>query len=85
MEFGGKEGPGAVSICSEAIIGEVELSSSSKTLATTVAAEDEYLESSMEGVRRQLAFWGGLESNLRPSVKPSLRRSPSEHSSVRLF
>ena len=51
--------------------GEVASFSSSTTFATTVAAEDEYSESSSEGVRCQLAFYGGLESNLKPSVKPS--------------
>ena len=85
LEFGGAGGPGAVSRCSEAMVGEVASSSSSTTLATTVADEDEYSESSIEGVRRQLAFYGGLESNLKPSVKPSLRRLCSEHSSVMLF
>ncbi|EMS66436.1 hypothetical protein TRIUR3_28896 [Triticum urartu] len=63
------------------MVGEVASSFSSTTLAKTVAAEDEHLESSIEGVRRQLAFCGGLESNLKPSVKPSSRRSSSEHSS----
>ena len=71
MEFDGAEGPGAVSRCSEAMVGEVASSSSSTTLATTVAAADEYSESYMEGDRRQLAFCGGLESNLKPSAKPS--------------
>src|SRR5215216_5196983 len=55
------------------------------TLATTVAAEDECSESSIDGVRHQLAFCGGLESNLKLSVKPSSRRSSSEQSIVRLF
>ena len=85
LEFGGADGPDAVSRCSAAMVGEVALSSSSTTLTTTVAAKDERSESSIEGVRRQLAFCGGLESNLKPSVKPSSRRSSSEHSSVRLF
>ena len=71
MEFGGAEGPGAVSICSEAMVSEVASSSSSTTFTTTVAAEDEFSESSSEGVRRQLALGGGLESNLKLSVKPS--------------
>ena len=85
MEFGGAEGPGAVSRCSAAMVGEVASSYSSTTLATTVAAEDEYSESSIDGVRRQLALHGGLESNLKPSVKPSSRRSSSGHGSVTLF
>ena len=52
LEFGGAEGPGAVSRCSAAMVGEVASSSSSTTLATTVVAEDECLQSSMDGVRR---------------------------------
>ena len=48
LEFGGAEGPGAVSRCSAAMVGEVASSSSSTTLATTVAAEDEYSESSID-------------------------------------
>ena len=71
--------------CSVAMVGEVASSSSSTTFATTVVAKDEYSESSSEGVRRQLALGGGLESNLKLSVKPSARRSSSEHSRVRLF
>ena len=85
MEFGGAEGLGAVSRCSEAMVGEVASSSSSTTLATTIGAYDEYSNSSMEGVRRHLAFWGGLESNLKAFVKSYLQRSSSQHSSVRLF
>ena len=85
LEFGGAEGPGAVSRRGKAMVGEVASSYSSRTLATTVVAKDEYSESSMEGVRRKIAFWGGLESNLKPYVKPSSRKSSSEHSSVRLF
>ena len=50
MEFGGAEGPSAVSRCSEAMVGEVASSSSWTTLTTTVATEDEYSESSIEGV-----------------------------------
>ena len=42
LEFGSAELPGAVARCSEAMVGEGALSSSSTTLATTVAAEDEY-------------------------------------------
>ena len=52
MEFGGAEGPDAVSRCSVAMVGEVASSSLSTTLATTVAAEDERSESSIEGVWR---------------------------------
>ena len=70
MEFGGAEVLGAVSRCSAAMVGEVASSSSLTTFATTVAAVDEYSESSREGVRRQLAFGGGLESNLKLSMKP---------------
>ena len=55
LEFGGADGPDAVSWCSVAKVCEVASSSSSTTLATTVAAEDECSESSMEGVQRQLA------------------------------
>ena len=85
LEFGGADGPDAVSRCSVNIVGEVASSSSSMTLATIVAAEDEYSESSIDGVRRQLALRGGLESNSKPSLKPSSRRSSSWHSNVRLF
>ena len=85
LEFGGVEGPGAESIWSADMVFKVASSSSSTTLATTVAAEDEYSKSSREGVRRQLALGGGLESNLKLSVKPSPRRSSLEHSRVRLF
>ena len=42
--------------------GEVASSSSSMTRATTVAAEDEYSESSIDGVGRQVAACGGLEA-----------------------
>ena len=82
---GGAEGLGAVLRRDEVMVGEVASSSSSTTLETTVAAEDEYSESSIDGVWRHLAFRGGLESNLKPSAKPSPRRSSSGHSSVRLF
>ena len=44
--------------------GEVASSSSSKTLATKVAAEEECSESSMEGVRCQLADCGGWSQTL---------------------
>ena len=69
--MGGAEGLGAVSRCSVAMVGEVASSSLSTTLATIVAAEDGHSESSIDGVRRQLALRGGLESNLKPSVNPS--------------
>ena len=48
--FGGAEGPGAEPICNVDMVGEVASYSSSTTLATTVAAEDEYSESAREGV-----------------------------------
>ena len=51
--------------------GEVASSSSSMTLAFTVAAEEENSESSRDGVRRSTALRGGVESNLKRSVKPS--------------
>ena len=50
MVFGGAEELGAVLRCSVAMVGEVALSSSSTTFATTVGAEDEYSQSSSEGV-----------------------------------
>ena len=71
MRFGGAEELGAVSICGEDVVGEVASSSSSITLALTVAAEEEYSESSRDGVRRKTAVLGGVESNLNLSVKPS--------------
>ena len=43
--------------------GEVASSSSLITLAFTVAAEEEYSESSRDGVLRKTAFRGGEESN----------------------
>ena len=61
LEFGGVEGPSAESICSADMVGEVASSSSSMTPALTVAAEDEYSESSSEGVRCKTAFLGGVE------------------------
>ena len=64
LEFGGAEGPGAVSRRGEVVVGEGASSSSSTTLALTVVAEDEYSESSNDGVRRKTAFRGGVESNL---------------------
>ena len=50
LEFGGAEGPGAMSICAEVVVGEVASSSSSMTLALTMAAEEEYSESLSDGV-----------------------------------
>ena len=63
MEFGSAEGPGAVSVCAEVVVGDVASSSSLITLAFTVAAEEEYSESSRDGVLRKTAFRGGVESN----------------------
>ena len=45
LELGSADRPDAESWCSEAIAGEVASSSSSTTLATTVAVEDEKSES----------------------------------------
>ena len=69
---GGADELGAVSM--RAVVvggGEVASSSSSITLAFTVAAEEEYSESSRDGVLRRTTFRGGVESNLNLSVKPS--------------
>ena len=71
MRFGGAEELGAVSIRAEVGGGEVASSASSRTLAFTVAAEEEYSESSRDGVRCKTAFLGGVVSNLNLSVKPS--------------
>ena len=71
MRFGGAEELGAVSIRAEVGGGEVASSVSSRTLALTVATEEEYYESSRDGVRRKKTFLGGVESNLNLSVKPS--------------
>ena len=43
--------------------GEVASSSSLITLAFTVATEEEYSESSRDGVLRKTAFRGGVESH----------------------
>ena len=51
--------------------GEVASSSSSITLAFTVAAEEENSESSRDGVHRSTALRGGVESNLKCSETPS--------------
>ena len=71
MLFGGAEELGAVSMHAEEGGGEVALSSSSITLAFTVAAEEENSESSRDGVRRSTVLLGGVESNLKRSEKPS--------------
>ena len=69
---GGADELGAMSM--RAVVvggGEVASSSSSITLAFTVAAEEEYSESSRDGVRRRTAVRGGVESNWNLSLKPS--------------
>ena len=71
MRFGGAEELGAVSMRGDVVVGEVASCSSSMTLALTVAAEEEYSESSSDGVLRKTTFLGGVESNLNLSVKPS--------------
>ena len=71
MLFGGADVLGAVLMHAEVGGGEVASSSSSITLAFTVAAEEENSESSRDGVRRSTALRGGVESNLNLSVKPS--------------
>ena len=71
MVFGGAEELGAMSKHAEGGGGEVALSSSSITLAFTVAAKEENSESSRDGVRRSTALRGGVESNLKRSEKPS--------------
>ena len=71
MVFGGAEELGEESKHAEGGGGEVASSSSSITLAFTVAAEEENSESSRDGVRRSTALRGGVESNLKRSVKPS--------------
>ena len=60
---GGADELGAVSMRAEVGGGEVASSSSSITLALTVAAEEEYSESSRDGVLHKTAFHGGVESN----------------------
>jgi hypothetical protein len=60
---GGAGELGAVSMRAVGGGGEVASSSSLITLAFTVAAEQEYLESSRDGVLRKTAFHGGVESN----------------------
>ena len=71
MVFGGAEELGAVLKHAEGGGGEVALSSSSITLAFTVAAEEENSESSRDGVPSSTALRGGVESNLNLSEKPS--------------
>ena len=71
MVFGGAEEFGAVSKRAEGGDGEVASSSSSITLAFTVAAEEENSESSRDGVRRSTALRGGVQSNMKHSEKPS--------------
>ena len=69
---GGADELGAVSM--RAVVvggGEVASSSSLITLAFTVAAEEEYSESSRDGVLHKTAFRGGVESNWNRSLKPS--------------
>ena len=68
---GGAEELGAVSMRAVVGGGEVASSSSSITLALTIAAEEEYSESSRDGVLSKTTFRGGVESNLNLSVKPS--------------
>ena len=71
MLIGGADELGAVSMRAEVGGGEVASSSSSITLAFTVAAEEENSESSRDGVRRSTVLLGGVESNLKHSEKPS--------------
>ena len=66
---GGADELGAVVIRAEG--GEVASSSSSMTRAFTVAAEEENLESSRDGVHRSKVLLGGVESNLKRLEKPS--------------
>ena len=68
---GGADELGAVSMRAVVGGGEVASSSSSITLAFTVTAEEEYSESSGDGVRRRVAVRGGVESNWNLSLKPS--------------
>ena len=70
MLLGGADELGAVSMRAEVGGGEVASSSSSITLAFTVAAEEENSESSRDGVRRSTVLLGGVESNLKHSEKP---------------
>ena len=60
---GGADELGAVSMRAVVGGGEVASSTSSITLAFTVAVEEEYSESSRYGVLHKTAFRGGVESN----------------------
>ena len=60
---GGADELGAVSMHAVVGGGEVASSSSLITLALTVATEEEYSESSRDGVLHKRAFRGGVESN----------------------
>ena len=71
MLLGGADELGAVSMRVEVGGGELASSSSSITLAFTVAAEEENSESSRDRVRRSTVLLGGVESNLKRSDKPS--------------
>ena len=71
MLVGGADELRAVSMRAVAGVGEVASSSSSITLALTVAAEEEYSESSRDGVQHRVAVRGGVESNWNLSLKPS--------------
>ena len=71
MVFDDAEELGAVSKRAEGGGSEVASSSSSITLAFKVATKEENSESSRDGVRRNTALRGGVESNLNRSVKPS--------------
>ena len=67
---GGADELGAVLMRAVVGGGEVASPSSSITLALTVAAEEEYSESSIDGVRRRTTVHGGVESNWNLSLKP---------------
>ena len=71
MLFGNADELGAVSMRAKVGSSEVASSSSSITLAFTVAAEEENSESSRDGVHRSTVLLGGVESNLKHSEKPS--------------
>ena len=60
---GGADELGAVSMRVVVGGGEVASSSSSITLEFTVVVEEEYSESSRDGVLRRTSFRGGVESN----------------------
>ena len=71
MLSGGADVLGAVLMRVEVGGGEVASSASSITLAFTIAAEEEYSESSRDGVRHRTAVRGGVESNWNLSLKLS--------------